>query len=128
MTDKKYYVLKESGTYSNALEAYGLAELISGLTHEKAKISIIDKDFYYELNVKDMELSEVRYFDLFPYLKKKDDKEVIEKGIRNYIDLEEEKERKNRYNDYIKKMSVERAKVKNLPNAKAVLAELNKKN
>lgn len=127
MTDKKYYVLKESGTYSNALEAYGLAELISGLTREKAKISIIDKDFYYELNVKDMELSEVKYFDLFPYLKKKDDKEVIEKGIRNYIDLEDEKERKNRYNDYIKKMSVEKAKVKNLPNAKAVLAELNKK-
>ncbi|MGF7400858.1 hypothetical protein PQ744_10690 [Thermoanaerobacterium thermosaccharolyticum] len=127
MTDKKYYVLKESGTYSNALEAYGLAELILGLTHEKAKISIIDKGIYYELDVKDMELSEIRYFDLFPYLKKKDDKEVIEKGIKNYIDLEEEKERKNRYNDYLKKINEEKKKAKSLPDAKSILAELDKK-
>ncbi|MGJ7044769.1 hypothetical protein [Thermoanaerobacterium thermosulfurigenes] len=127
MTDKKYYVLKESGTYSNALEAYGLAELILGLTHEKAKISIIDKGIYYELDVKDMELSEIRYFDLFPYLKKKDDKEVIEKGIKNYVDLEEEKERKNRYNDYLKKINEEKKKAKSLPDAKSILAELDKK-
>jgi hypothetical protein len=127
MTDKKYYVLKESGTYSNALEAYGLAELILGLTHQKAKVSIIDKGIYYELNVKDMELSEIKYFDLFPYLKKKDDKEAIEKGIKNYIDLDEEKERKNRYNDYLKKINEERKKIKNLPNAKPILAELDKK-
>lgn len=36
MYQQDYYVLKESGTYSNALEAFGLATILSRMADERA--------------------------------------------------------------------------------------------
>jgi len=111
---EKFYVLKESGTYSNALEAYGLAELLRKVNTDETNILIEDKGMYYQISLLNPTWFDFEYFDLFPYLKtkekvskKKEEKEgeqklnKLEASILNYIDLEEEKAKNKRYKEFV---------------------------
>lgn len=103
MYQDRYYVPKYSGTYSDMLEAIGLSYFLKRLIkNEDNDIVIKDKGMYYEINLSepiDEELiNNVRYFDLFPYIK---DKKGQDLDLINYIDYEEEKEKQKEYNDIL---------------------------
>lgn len=128
MNEEKYYVLKTSGTYSNALEAYGLAELLQRINNEETEILVEDKGTCYELTVKNHERLDIKYFNLFPYLKKEKDIDV-EGRIPRYIDIKEEKERNKRFAEFRNsiRQQKEEAKKKGGENVKHILKELDKK-
>ncbi|EYE89417.1 hypothetical protein Q428_02915 [Fervidicella metallireducens AeB] len=140
MVDEKYYVLKDSGTYSNTLETYGLAELLTKINSSESKVFIEDKGMYYEITVNNPQRVEITYFDIFPYLKTKEKKEKqkdkdildndnIEKEITNYIDIEEEKIRNKKYSEFVKSINQQKneARKKENPETESTLNQFDKK-
>lgn len=93
MYQKEYYVLKESGTYSNVLEAFGLATLLNYLLDdETSSVRIFDSHTHYVIKLSRMITKEIierkRYKELFPYIKYKDDKPPAD---TTYIDYDAQK-------------------------------------
>ncbi len=102
MYQQDYYVLKESGTYANALEAFGLATILNRITGEQA-IQILDEGHYFHIRL-NKSLSEdivesVRYFQAIPYVKVKNDKTT--KRLAIVYDYEAEKSKRDNYNNFI---------------------------
>ena len=80
MYQNKYYVTKNSGTYAETLETYGLAKILSHILKSNNKnpdIRIKDEGGYYSVLsntpiTEDM-VDNTPYFDAYPYIKIKND-------------------------------------------------------
>ena len=103
MYQNKYFVTKISGTYAETLEAYGLAKILSHIFEnneiDNANIKIKDEGLYYsvssKISITEEMVNNTRYFDAFPYIKTKEDKN---KDLPGYvIDYEREKEKSDIY-------------------------------
>ncbi|MCF6277758.1 MAG: hypothetical protein L3J16_03285, partial [Anaerolineales bacterium] len=100
----KFYVLKETGTFTDSIECLGLASVINGV-FEKVdnlnvpEILIEDKGYYFQLTL-DRELNDeiiekCQYFDLMPFIANKNDDP---KNITfNFIDYEKQKEIRGKF-------------------------------
>ena len=105
MYQKEYYVIKDSGTYSNTLEAYGLAVFLSKILGEKpkkVKIRDIGTHYVVELTetITESLIQNTRYFSLFPFIKFKDNEPP--KGVE-YFDYEKWKEIKEQFQNFLSK-------------------------
>ncbi len=83
-----YTVHKKSGTYSELLEAYGLANLLHKIlvaVNLSDDIVITDKEYCYEvstsIDVTDDIISKLKYFPPFKYIKQK-----VDSDVNNYPD------------------------------------------
>lgn len=100
-----FKVEKRTGTYSDLLETYGFANLLSKI-FDRVNISdfeiiISDKDVYYEVStsieITDVIIAKLTYFPLFKYIKQKPETDVSE--ISDYYDYPLQKEwKKERQN------------------------------
>lgn len=93
MYQQEYYVRKDSGTYSNVLEAFGLATILSRIVGDKQDaVRMIDNATHYTLRLSETltedKIKRIMYFDGYPYIRSKDDKPP--KGI-SFITYEDEK-------------------------------------
>ncbi len=105
-----FKVYKKSGTYSESLEAYGLANLLKKIfdNNQIANPEIIIKDegLYYTIithsDISNDDLKEIKYFDLFPYIKRDVQSEVD--TYTNYYDYPKQKELKKDKQELIEKI------------------------
>ena len=72
---KIFQIPKEAGTYADALEAYGVANLISKVLSEIShKIIINDKDSYYEIisnkGISNEIINDLKYFQVVKFIQK----------------------------------------------------------
>lgn len=80
----KYTIHKKTGTYSELLETYGLANLLhkifDAVNLPDTEIVIVDKELYYEvftnIDVTDEIISKLHFFPPFKYIKQKKDSYV----------------------------------------------------
>ncbi len=100
----KFYVKKESDTYSDAIETFGLAAIISEILkqtniYDFQDILIEDKGFCYQVSTSKEITNELllscNYFDILPYISNKKDNNT--NLTFHYIDYEKEKEIRNKY-------------------------------
>lgn len=104
---KKFRVNKKTGTYSDTIEAFGLANLINEIQTranlKRPKLWIEDKGLYYELTskpeIKDEDISSIKYFPIFQNVKR-ESKEKIE---GKYFDYQEQKQLRNERRELIQK-------------------------
>lgn len=105
----RFKVLKETGTYSELLETYGLANLLhkifNAVNLSDTEIVIADKESYFEvsteIDITDDVISKLKYFPLFKYIKPKADFDVS--NYPDYYDYPKQKEWKNEKQDLLKK-------------------------
>lgn len=102
----EFIVKKESGTYAETLETYGLANLLSEILSRNdvkyQKIIISDKGIYYEITTKpsitEEMIKNLNYFPPFRYIKKDNN---LPEGISDYFDYPKQKElRDNKKKEY----------------------------
>jgi len=79
MYQQEYYVSKDSGTYSNVLEAFGLAAILNRILDNKPDaVRMIDSATHYTLQLSEAltedKIKRLKYVDAYPYIKFKDDK------------------------------------------------------
>ncbi len=90
----KFYILKETGTFSDSIECLGLASIINGVFQKTdnldiPEILIEDKGYYFQLTL-DRELTNeiidnCEYFDFIPYVaKKSNDENLVKYSGLNY--------------------------------------------
>ncbi len=105
-----FRIKKKSGTYSELLEAYGLANTIhkifEAINESDVEIIISDKNLYYELTIS-MDISEeilngLNYFWLFKYIKQKNDSDLTK--ISEYYDYPTQKVWRKERNDALQKI------------------------
>lgn len=80
----RYIVHKKSGTYSELLETYGLANLLhkifDAVNLPDTDVVITDKEYCFEvstgIDITDDIISKLKYFPLFKYIKQKADSDV----------------------------------------------------
>ena len=94
MFQDKYYVLKNTGVYSDTLEAFGLAEIIKLLLpNEREHVTIVDKEMYYEIitpkRITPELVNDTAYKDMFVYIRT--EKNNPPAGVI-YIDYEKQKQ------------------------------------
>lgn len=93
-----YTVYKKSGTYSELLESYGLANLLhkifDAVNLPDIEIVITDKEYCFEVStesdITDEIISKLKYFPLFKYIKQKADSDVSQ--YPDYYDYPKQKE------------------------------------
>jgi len=98
MYQNKYFVTKDSGTYSETLETYGLAKILSHIFDNNeihnANIKIEDEGAYYsvssDISITEKMINNTSYF-VFPYIKIKEDKNRDLPGQIIYYEREKEK-------------------------------------
>ncbi len=99
----KLFVIKESNTFTDAIECIGLASIVEQVFNKigiKPEIIIEDKGYYYQITLNETTeeiLNQVEYFDLIQCIKTKKNKDKVN-GF-NFIDYEEEKANRKRYFD-----------------------------
>ena len=80
---QKFYVLKESNTFADNLEAIGLAKIIKIIIQQMSEnedddIAIEDYGGYFKLqsdyNITQESLDKISFFDFMPYVSKKNEK------------------------------------------------------
>ena len=89
---RKFYVFKESGTFSDTLECLGLAKLIKNVSQDNTALTIYDKGAYYQLELeKEIDLKNllIEFFYLFKYVTKKNENSSHDFPVINY-DIERE--------------------------------------
>lgn len=94
----EFKILKTSGTYSELLEAYGLANLLDEIHTRNetigVKITIEDNGGFYRINlnkpITDEIVNSLKYFPIFKFIKKKNDT-IIPEGVIDYYDYPEQK-------------------------------------
>lgn len=105
MYQQDYYVLKESGTYSNALEAFGLAAVLNRID-EKLNIQIVDEGPYFRIYLNNSITEDIvkstKYFQSIPYIKVKNDNP--HSGLPIIYDYEKEKSKKDNYNKFLQEL------------------------
>ncbi|MDD2345820.1 MAG: hypothetical protein PHY85_06720 [Bacteroidales bacterium] len=95
-----FKINKQTGTYSDLLETYGFANLLSKifdrLNLSDVEIYISDKGLYYEVSttiaLSHEMLSKISYFPLFRYIKQKPETDMSQ--FSDYFDYPVQKERK----------------------------------
>lgn len=95
-----FKIEKRTGTYSDLLETYGFANLLSKIFDRvnlsDADVSISDKGLYYEVStntaLSDEMLEKLSYFPLFRYIKQKPETDMSQ--FSDYFDYPVQKERK----------------------------------
>jgi hypothetical protein len=93
-----FKVKKVTGTYSDTIEAFGLANLLneiqSRIELSRAKLWIEDKDLYYEITSKPeiqaKDIAKLSYFPLFQYVIR----DTLEKFDESYFDYPKQRELK----------------------------------
>lgn len=95
---KEFKIYKSSGTYSETIEAYGLANLLNEIFTRNntvaPSITIEDNDLFYSIKVNKPITSEmINKLTYFPIVKfiKKDDKTKVPAGIIDYFDYPAQK-------------------------------------
>ncbi len=100
MVQHNFFISKTTGTYSDALEAFGLCSLLNKLFRDK-DVTITNHGSYYEIGI-NVELfpsmESFDYFQIMPYIKTKED----DCKIRPFIDYEEQKKIKQEYGQFKK--------------------------
>ncbi|MBN2571401.1 MAG: hypothetical protein JXA68_04680 [Ignavibacteriales bacterium] len=93
MYQKDFYVLKDSGTYSNVLEAIGLSQVIGKITKNQECVKIRDILTHFQVIVDDAitedMVNNTNYFDGFTFVKFKEDT-LVPDGV-SFIDYKKEK-------------------------------------
>lgn len=98
MEYREFKILKKSGTYSELLETYGLANLIDEILLRNntvgQKITIEEAGLYYSVksnkDITDEMIDGLQYFPIFKFIIK-DEKTVIPDGIIDYFNYPEQK-------------------------------------
>lgn len=98
-----YTVHKKSGTYSELLETYGLANLLHNIFDSvnlpDNEIVITDKGYCFEvctsIDITDDIISKVKYFPPFKYIKQKEDSDVSK--YPDYFDYPKQKDWKDEW-------------------------------
>lgn len=106
----KYKIEKKSGTYSELLEAYGLANFLHKICDSAnisdAEICIFDRDLFFEISINtditDEVIERLKYFPPFKYIKQNIDSDVS--NIPDYYDYPTQKSWKKERNDLVKKV------------------------
>ncbi len=115
----KFYVLKETDTFSDSIECLGLASIINGIFQKVdnlnvPEILIEDKGYYFQLTLEEDLTNEIidkcGYFDFMPYIANKN--EDINNFNFNFINYERQKEIRT---NFYKLNSAERKKSNNPP-------------
>lgn len=94
----KFKIEKRTGTYSDLLETYGFANLLSKIFDQvnlsDTEVSISDKGLYYEVStntaLSDEMLEKLSYFPLFRYIKQKPETDISQ--FSDYFDYPIQKE------------------------------------
>jgi hypothetical protein len=103
---QKFYIKKQSGTYSEALEAYGLSKTLKTITSDLElkglNIEIFDKDSCYEvcLNkpISQEQIFGLKYRVLLPFIKKETKQQVpIGIPLNELLDYPEQKDIQEQY-------------------------------
>lgn len=106
MYQKEYYVPKETGTYAETLEAYGLAHLLKEILKQNEidlpKVQIKDIGSFY-LVTSNYEITKeivgsIRYFELFKYIKV--DKDKSNDIPIDFIDYNSQKSKRDEFRKY----------------------------
>lgn len=95
---QEFKILKRSGTYSELLETYGLANLIDEILKRNEviaiKINIEDNGLYYSVKtnkeITDEMINNVQYFPVFKFIRK-DEETIIPEEIIDYFNYPEQK-------------------------------------
>lgn len=103
---QEFKIFKTSGTYSELLEAYGLANLLNEIHTRNetigVKITIEDNGGFYRINLNkpltDEIVNSLKYFPIFKFIKKGNDT-VIPTGIVDYFDYPEQKKLIDNYKE-----------------------------
>lgn len=95
---KEFYIKKQTGTYAEALEAYGLANFILELQNRNSasglKVTIRDLEHSYLImsnkNISSNSVEHLSYFQILKFIKKNKNQEIPE-AIIHYFDYPENK-------------------------------------
>jgi len=102
MYQQEYFVLKKNGTYSEVLEVFGLATILSKIVGEKA-LRVSDKGTYFLVHstipLTENLVSDTEYIQLLPLIKIKGDSP--DPAIPTVIDYEIQKERRKSFNQFV---------------------------
>ena len=105
-----FKINKISGTYSDALEAYGLANLLNKIFDNRniipEKIIIEDKGLYFQITISPditiEDIDKLSFFSLFPYIKQNNDIDIS--IYPDYFDYIKQKELKKEKQELIDKI------------------------
>lgn len=105
-----FIVNKISGTYSDALEAYGLANLLNKIFDNRdiilEKIIIEDKGLYFQITISpditSEDIDKLSFFSLFPFIKQNNDIDIS--IYPDYFDYIKQKELKKEKQELINKI------------------------
>lgn len=104
MYQNDYFVLKDSGTYANALEAFGLTAILSKIVGEKS-IQILDEGSYFRIHSRNVITEELvkstKYFQTMIYIKVKNDKPDSAVTV---IDYDGEKGKRDNFNKFVQEL------------------------
>jgi len=103
---QEFKIYKTSGTYSELLEAYGLANLLDEIHTRNetigVKITIEDNGGFYRINLNkpltDEIVNSLKYFPIFKFIKKGNET-VIPEGVIDYYDYTEQKKLIDNYKE-----------------------------
>lgn len=116
MEVQEFRIYKYSGTYSETLEAYGVANLLNEISTRcnkvLAKVSIEDNDLFYTVKTNKPITSEmIDSLEYFPIVKfiKKDLNTVVPKGIIDFFDYPDQKRILDEYKEQFKSIDTNSA-------------------
>jgi hypothetical protein len=109
---KEFYIQKQSGTYAETLEAFGIAnllnEILSRTNQQGYKITMKDKEQGYYLvetniDITDSLIQNLTYFQVIKFIKKVVTTEIPQ-GINDYFDYPKNKAIQDEYNERYKQI------------------------
>ena len=109
-----FRIHKTTGTYSDLLETYGLANLLAEIFSRSniqaaSLVTIRDKNLYFEIEtgvpVNDQIIEKLSYFPIFKFAKQKQETDIA--GISDYFDYPVQKEWKKERNTNLQKVHKE---------------------
>ncbi len=114
---KEFYIQKQSGTYAETLEAFGLANLLNEIlarNHRQGyKITIKDKGQSYlvetNIDITDNLIQNLSYFQIIKFIKKEVTTEIPQ-GINDYFDYPKNKTEQDRYKKLYKEIESDKTK------------------
>ncbi|MFN4084200.1 MAG: hypothetical protein ACK4K9_11265 [Bacteroidia bacterium] len=113
---KEFFIDKNSNTYAETLEAYGLAnlidEILSRSNASNRKVEIFDKGLYYLIkpsqSITEEMLSNLSYFQIIKFLKSKIDTKVPDDIGNNFYDYPNQKKEFDEIKDKRNKISTDK--------------------
>lgn len=111
MSYTEFKIMKNSGTYAEMLEAYGISKLINEILIRNEmvgnKVTIEDKDFYYSVvsnkPITDEMIEGVSYFPVLKFIKK-NDATLVPEGVIDYFDYPEQKKIRDDFKERFNKI------------------------